>query len=112
MDSWFVPFVFPATFVLNCRGNALHLIQDRLSDAEFCENRANLSSQFAPMANGRFQFYKRCQRFIRTHNEALSVGSMSTAGARIADSTSKNSMSFSSDRTMIRRLWLLWKRRP
>jgi len=61
-----LPFFFPATFVLNCRGleegeepsgrNALHLIQDRLGDAEFCKNRANLSKQFAATVNRRFEF--------------------------------------------------------
>jgi hypothetical protein len=63
-----LPFFFPATFVLNCRRleqgeelsgrNALHLIQDRLSDAEFCKNRSNLSNQFAATANRHFEFQK------------------------------------------------------
>jgi hypothetical protein len=56
-----LPLFFPATLFLNCRGleegeepsgrNALRLIQDRLSDAEFCKNRSNLSNQFAATAN-------------------------------------------------------------
>jgi len=63
-----LPLFFPATLFLNCRGleqgeelsgrNALRLIQDRLSDAEFCKNRANLSNQFAATANRRFEFQK------------------------------------------------------
>jgi hypothetical protein len=35
-----------------------------------------LSSQFAASASGRFQFEKRSQLFIRTHNETLSVVAM------------------------------------
>jgi hypothetical protein len=37
-------------------GNALRLIQDRLGDAEFGKNLANLSNQFAAIAYRRFQF--------------------------------------------------------
>src|SRR5437868_3873892 len=39
-------------------GNALHLIQDRLSGAEFCENRACLSSKLASRAERRSTFQK------------------------------------------------------
>jgi hypothetical protein len=52
------------------------LIQIRLSDAEFGKNVANLSNQFAVTANRRFQFHKRSQLFIGTHNEPLSVVAM------------------------------------
>jgi hypothetical protein len=60
----------------NRAGKVLPLIQDRLSDAEFGKNAAKLSSQFAASANGRFEFQKRAQLFIRTHNETLSVVAM------------------------------------
>jgi hypothetical protein len=52
------------------------LIQDRLSDAEFGKNAANLSNQFAASANRRFEFHKRRQFLIRTHNEMLSIVAM------------------------------------
>jgi len=32
-----------------------------------------LSSQFAGTVDGHFKFQKRCQLFIRVHNEALSI---------------------------------------
>jgi len=61
-----LPFFFAVRLVPNCRSleegeepsgrNALRLIQDRLSDAEFCKNRANLSNQFAAIAHRRFEF--------------------------------------------------------
>jgi hypothetical protein len=35
-----------------------------------------LSTQFAASANRRFQFHKRGQLFIRTHNEPLSIAVM------------------------------------
>jgi hypothetical protein len=54
-------------------GKVLRLIQDRLSDAEFDKNAANLSNQFAASADYRFEFEKSRQLLIRTHNEALSV---------------------------------------
>jgi hypothetical protein len=57
-------------------GKSSHLIQDRLSDAEFGKNLACLSSQFAASANRRFEFHKRSQLFIRLHNETLSVVAM------------------------------------
>ena len=60
----------------NLAGKVLRLIQDRLSDAEFGKNLANLSNQFAASANRGFQFEKRSQLFIRTHNETLSVAAM------------------------------------
>jgi hypothetical protein len=46
---------------------------DRLSDAEFGKNLANLSRQLPASSNCRFEFKKRSQYFIRTHNETLSV---------------------------------------
>jgi hypothetical protein len=51
----------------------LRLIQGPFSDAEFGKNLANLSNQFAASANRRFEFQKRAQLFICTHNETLSV---------------------------------------
>jgi hypothetical protein len=58
------------------RGNALRLIQDQLSDADFGKNLANPSNQFTAPANHRFEFEKRRQLFIRAHNETLSVATM------------------------------------
>ena len=60
----------------NLAGKVLRLIQDRLSDAEFGKNLANLSKQFAVSADRRFEFQKRRQLFIRSHNETLSVVAM------------------------------------
>jgi hypothetical protein len=57
--------------------NALRLIQDRLSDAEFGKKLANPSRQFAASANRRFQFHKSSQLFIGVHNGPLSVVAMS-----------------------------------
>jgi len=60
MDSWFF-LHFPAVLILDLRKSGtgeelsgekgIRLIQDRLSDAEFGKNRANLSNQFAAGAN-------------------------------------------------------------
>ena len=84
MDSWFF-LSFPRRVdsaiagleeAKNLAGKVLRLIQDRLSDAEFGKNLANLSNQFAASANRRFEFQKRRQLFIRTHNETLSVVAM------------------------------------
>ena len=58
------------------RGNVLRLIQDRLGDADFGKNLAKLSNQFTASASRRLQFQKRCQLFIRSHNETLSVVAM------------------------------------
>jgi hypothetical protein len=58
------------------RGKSSHLIQDRLSDAEFGKNLASLSNQFAASPNHRFKFHKRGQLLIRTHNVTLSVATM------------------------------------
>jgi hypothetical protein len=58
------------------QGNALRLIQDQLSDADFGKNLANPSNQFAATANHRFEFQKRSELFIRAHNERLSVVAM------------------------------------
>jgi hypothetical protein len=55
------------------RGKSSRLIQDRLSDAEFGKNAANLSNQFAASPNHGFQFEKRGQLFIGVHNKTLSV---------------------------------------
>jgi hypothetical protein len=55
----------------NLAGKVLPLIQDRLRDAEFGKNAANLSNQFAANASRRLQFEKRGQLFIRMHNEML-----------------------------------------
>ena len=60
----------------NLAGKVLPLIQDRLGDAEFGKNAANLSNQFAASANHGFQFEKRAQLFIRSDNEALTVAAM------------------------------------
>jgi hypothetical protein len=45
-------------------------------DAEFGENYANLSSQFAASVDCLFKFHQRSQLFIRVHNETLSVAAM------------------------------------
>jgi hypothetical protein len=78
-----LPFFFPATLVVNCRGleegeepsggNALRLIQIRLSDAEFGKISLTCRDKFAATANHRFQLEKSTQLFIRTHNETFSV---------------------------------------
>ena len=60
----------------NLAGKVLRLIQDRLSDAEFGENAANLSNEFGASANRRFKFYECIQNLIRTHDETLSVVAM------------------------------------
>jgi hypothetical protein len=73
-----LPFFFPLWLICGTAGlekpknlarEVLRLIQDRLSDAEFGKNLANLSNQFASSANHRFEFQKRTQLFVRTHNE-------------------------------------------
>jgi hypothetical protein len=43
---------------------------------EFGRNLASLSRQFTASADRRFEFLKRSQLFIRTHNETLSVTAM------------------------------------
>ena len=57
----------------NLAGKVLCLIQDRLSEPEFGKNLANLSRQFLVSANHGFEFEKRSQFFIGTHDETLSV---------------------------------------
>ena len=52
------------------------LIQDRLGDAEFGKNLANLSNQFAASVNHRFEFQKSRQLFVGTYNETPSVVAM------------------------------------
>jgi hypothetical protein len=49
---------------------------DPFNDAEFGQNLASSSSQFAATPNRRFEFDKSGQLFIRTHNEPLSVIAM------------------------------------
>jgi hypothetical protein len=44
-----------------------------LVETDSAKELANLSNPFAVSANRRFQFRKRRQQFIRTHNETLSV---------------------------------------
>jgi hypothetical protein len=46
------------------------------SSPVFTENPTGLSSQFATSRNGRFQFHKRSQLFIRSHNETFPVVAM------------------------------------
>jgi hypothetical protein len=86
MDSWFfLPFPRAVLDLWN-RGSGrgeepggakgLRLIQIRFSDAEFGKNAANLSNQFAASSNRRFQFHKRSQLLLRTHNETLPVVTM------------------------------------
>jgi hypothetical protein len=41
---------------------------------EFGRNLANRSNQFAATVNHRFEFQKRCQLFIGTHNELAPNG--------------------------------------
>ena len=60
----------------NLAGKVLRLIQDRLSDAECGKNAAKLSNQFAASANRRFEFKKRSELFICTHDKALPVAAM------------------------------------
>jgi hypothetical protein len=57
VGAWDISFLFPSPcWFCDCRSgeaknlageNALRLIQDRLGDAEFGKNAANLSNQFA-----------------------------------------------------------------
>src|SRR5438067_3323824 len=44
---------------------------DSFSDAQFGKNLGALSRQFPAIPNRRFEFHKRSQLFIRTHNETL-----------------------------------------
>jgi hypothetical protein len=85
MDSWFFPFFSPPLLILPIQGleEAKDLAgkcpppdPNRLSDAEFSKNLANLSNQFAVSAHRRFEFNKRRQLFIGVHNETLSVAAM------------------------------------
>jgi hypothetical protein len=59
------------------------LIQDPFSDAEFGKIMVGLSRQFAASASRRFQFQKRSQDFIRTHNETLSIVAMCVQQSRL-----------------------------
>jgi hypothetical protein len=54
----------------------LRLIQIRLATPSAGKNLANLSNQFAASADRRFEFQKRGQQFIRSHNETPSVAAM------------------------------------
>jgi hypothetical protein len=49
---------------------------DPFEDAEFGENYANLSRQFAASADCLFKFHQRSELLIRTHNEPLIVVAM------------------------------------
>jgi hypothetical protein len=51
---------------------------------EFRKNLASLSRLFAASADRRFQFQKRRQLFIHTHNETLSI-TMGLAAIRVYD---------------------------
>ena len=77
-------FLFPAVLICgiagpeeanNLAGKALRLIRDPFSDAEFGKNSPTCQHN-ATSANRRFEFNKRSQLFIRTHNETLSVTAM------------------------------------
>src|SRR5215510_4040490 len=46
---------------------------DPFSNADFGTNLADASKQFAASANRRFEFQKRRQLFIRSHNETFSL---------------------------------------
>jgi len=85
MNGFMVPFFFPLSLCFsaaglekakNLAGEVLHLIQDCLSDAEFGKNLASVSIQIAASANRPFEFQKRSQLFIGTHNETLTVAVM------------------------------------
>jgi len=79
---WFF-LSFPAELLLwNCGsgrdeepsgGKVLRLIQIRLTTPKSEENYASLSSQFAATPNCRFEFEKRGQFFICSHNETLPI---------------------------------------
>jgi hypothetical protein len=84
VDSRFVlSFFIPAELILwNCGSGAGEEASgggnsppdsDPFSDTEFGEDLVRLSSQFAVSAKRRFQFQKRGQLFICTHNKTLSV---------------------------------------
>jgi hypothetical protein len=80
VDSWSSFFPRCIDFVVagleeakNLAGSVLRLIQDRLSDAEFGKTQTNLSRQFAASANSGFEFHKRSQLFIRTHNVTFAI---------------------------------------
>jgi hypothetical protein len=89
LDQWIhdFSFLFPALCtLLGCgsgrdeepsgEGGSPPPDSDPFSDVEFAENYANLSSGKNATANGRFQFEKRRQLCICTHNETLSVVAM------------------------------------
>jgi len=54
----------------------LQLRWDPFNGAEFGKNLAYLSIKLASSANRRFEFEKRGQLFIRTHDEPLSIAAM------------------------------------
>ena len=85
MNGFMVPFFFPLSLCFsaaglekakNLAGEVLHLIQDCLSDAEFGKNLASVSIQIAASANRPFEFQKRGQLFIRSHNEMPAFAAM------------------------------------
>src|SRR2546430_1153666 len=49
---------------------------DSFSDAQFGKNLGALSRQFPAIPNRRFEFHKRSQLFIGSHNETLAVAAM------------------------------------
>jgi hypothetical protein len=48
-----------------------------------------MSRQFAASAGRRFEFHKRGQRFIRAHNETLSVAAMGVSNPNCGPSSSR-----------------------
>jgi hypothetical protein len=80
-----LPFLFPLWLILGTAGleQAKNLAAESplpdsnpFNDAESAENRASLSRQFAAAVNRRFEFQKRSQLFLRTHDVTLSVATM------------------------------------
>jgi hypothetical protein len=79
----------------------LRLIQVRLATPSLAKKTANLSNQFAESTNRSFQFQKRRQLLIRSHNEPLSVvavlrqqsGSFVPENQRLRRSPSSNQLS-------------------
>jgi hypothetical protein len=80
-----VSFLFPRRVVSaiagleeakNLAGEILRLIQIFLTKVEFRKKTRRVSSQFVASANRRFEFHKRGQLCLRSHNEPLSVAAM------------------------------------
>jgi hypothetical protein len=80
------PFFFPAELILcNCgsgrgeepeRGKSPPPDSDPFSQRDFAKNLTGLSSTISASAHRQFEFHKRRQFFIRTHNETLTVAVM------------------------------------